>query len=367
LAARRDYYEVLGVPRDADRKAIKSAFRTLALKYHPDRNKEPDAEERFKEIAEAYAVLSDPKKRAEYDARGHAGVAGFTPEDLFGGIDFGDVFGGFGFDLGGENLFDRLFRRRAGPGPGADLEVGLVVPLERVATGGAETVRVSRPGPCPACHGSGLKAGTEPRRCGDCGGTGQRVKRERKGGVTFQQISPCPSCGGRGSVVDQPCPECDGHGRTVREERLSVRIPVGIEDGTALRVPGHGLPGRDPGGPPGDLFVIVQAAHDPRFDRRGANLWRTETVAAVDAVLGTTLTVPTLDGAVSVTVPAGTQPDEVLRLRGKGLPRFAGGGRGDLYLRLRVRIPEALSAEERELYDRLRGLRRRGGGADGDR
>jgi molecular chaperone DnaJ len=207
----RDYYDVLGVPRDADQKAIKDAFRTLALQYHPDRNKEPGAEERFKEIAEAYAVLADPQKRAAYDAGGVAGVSGFSPEDLFSGIDFEDIFGGPGFDFGGGGLFDRFFRRQrrpAGPPRGQDLEVELEVPLARVATGGEETVHFRHPAVCPACHGSGAQAGTTPRRCDACHGTGQHVSSRRESGITFQQITTCPTCHGRGTIIDTPCSEC---------------------------------------------------------------------------------------------------------------------------------------------------------------
>jgi len=362
LAEQRDYYEILGVPRDAERKAIKDAFRKLALKYHPDRNKEPGAAEQFKEIAEAYAVLYDPKKRANYDARGHAGVAGFSPEDLFGGIDFEDIFGGLGFDFGGfggGGLFDRLFRRRAGPARGANIEAVLTVPLERVLSGGEETVHVSRPSSCDACHGSGAKAGTEPKSCAACGGSGKQVKSQQKGGVSFQQISTCPACGGRGKVIEQPCPDCAGRGRRLRDETLTVKVPPGVEEGMALRVSGHGLPSRDEGGAAGDLFVVIRTAPDPRFERRGADLWRGETIEVAEAVLGTKLSAPTLDGSVTAKVPAGTQPDTVLRLRGKGLPHFGGAGRGDLFLHIQVRIPEKLSAEEKALYDRLRALGRR--------
>jgi molecular chaperone DnaJ len=361
--AQRDYYEVLGVGRDADAKAIKDAFRALALKYHPDRNKSPDAEERFKEIAEAYAVLSDPKKRAEYDARGFAGVAGFTPEDLFGGIDFGDIFGdaGFGLDFGfgGGGLFDRLFgRRQAGPERGQDLQVELVLPLETIARGGEETVRYTRPVSCPRCHGNGAEPGTAPRICPVCSGSGRKVltRGEQRGeaAIRFQQITICPDCGGRGTIIDKPCRDCRGEARVDKDESLKVNIPPGAEEGMALRIPGHGLPSPVPKGSPGDLYVIVASAPDARFTRSGADLWRSETLAVADAVLGTALKVPTLDGAVEVTVPPGTQPGEVLRLRGKGLPVFGARGRGDLNLRIEVKIPERLTAEERALYEKLR-------------
>jgi molecular chaperone DnaJ len=355
----RDYYEVLGVPRDAGAKAIKEAFRKLALQYHPDRNKSPDAEERFKEIAAAYAILSDPKKRADYDARGFSGVAGFTPEDLFGGIDFEEIFGdlGFGFDFGG-GLLDRLFRRgKGGPRRGRDIEVALTISLQRVDLGGEEAVHISRPVTCPSCHGSGAKAGTAPRKCGECGGTGRKVvSQEEKSGVRFQQISVCPACGGVGTVIDKPCKECGGHGELLREETLKVNIPVGIEEGTALRIPGHGLPARESSAPSGDLYVVIHSERDPRFERVGADLWRTETVELIDAVLGTKLKVPSLEGMIDVTIPAGTQADSVLRLRGKGLPSFGGGYRGDLNLRIEVHIPERLSAKERKLYEQLRDM-----------
>lgn len=355
MAEPRDYYEVLGVPRDADLKAIKDAFRQLALKYHPDRNKEPGASDRFKEIAEAYAILSDPKKRAEYDARGYAGVAGFSAEDLFGGINFDDIFGGLGFDFGGPSMFDRLFRRRGGAARrGENIEITLTIPLERVLAGGEETVRVRRPATCQSCQGSGAKAGTKPRTCPKCGGSGQLVRTQRKGGVSLQQITTCPECDGRGTIIDSPCPDCGGKGQVSREEALTVRIPVGVEEGMALRIPGRGMPADKPGWPPGDLFVIVRSAPDPRFERHGRDLYRTETLELVDAVLGTTIDVPTLDGHASVKVPPGTQPESVLRLRGKGLPAFGDGVRGDLYVRLHVHVPERLSEQQRHLFEKLR-------------
>jgi molecular chaperone DnaJ len=355
LAEPRDYYEVLGVSRDADAKVIKDAFRQLALKYHPDRNKEPGSSDRFKEIAGAYAVLSDPKKRAEYDARGHAGVAGFSPEDLFGGINFEDIFGGLGFEAGGPSLFERLFRRQTTPQQGENLEVNVVIPLERVLTGGEQTVHVGRPAMCQACQGSGAKTGTTPRSCSKCDGTGRIVRSQRKGGVGLRQVTSCADCGGRGTIIDTPCPECGGQGQVVRDEALTIRIPVGIEEGMALRVPGHGLPASAPGLPPGDLFVVIRSADDSRFERQGRDLYRVETIDVVDAVLGTDINVPTLDGRpVSATVPAGTQPGSILRLRGKGLPRFGGGSRGDLYVRLLVHVPERLSDRQRQLFAELK-------------
>jgi len=357
--AKRDYYEVLGVPRDADERAIKDAFRKLALKYHPDRNKEAGAEERFKEIAEAYAVLSDPRKRSDYDAGGFAGVAGFTPEDLFGGIDFESIFGGLGAGLGSD-LFGRFFgRRRAGPRRGADIEIEADVPLERIAAGGEERIRFDRLAPCADCKGSGAKAGTKPRACATCGGSGLKTSSRREQGVYLSQSTTCPECRGRGTIIDTPCPSCAGRGSVRRDESLAVRIPPGAEEGLVLRVAGKGYASEDRGGAPGDLLVVVRTAADRRFVREGADLLRVQDIDAADAVLGTELEVPTLDGTIMVKVPAGTQPDAQLRLRGKGLPKFGARGRGDLYVRLAVRLPERLGTEERRLWEKLRASRAR--------
>lgn len=366
-AAQRDYYEVLGVARDASAAQIRDAFRALALKYHPDRNKSADAQERFKEIAAAYAVLSDPARRRDYDERGFSGVAGFSEEELLRNVDFGDLFGGLNFDFGGlhagfgESLLDGFFgRRRSGPPRGENIEVELRIPLEKVASGGEERVHYSRVVTCTVCQGSGAKPGTQPRTCGDCQGSGQRVRQSRRrqehGDVRVQSISVCETCGGRGRLIDEPCAACGGRGEVTREEALTVVVPVGVDEGMALRVPGHGLAAPSPKGIAGDLFVIVRSQADPRFERDGANLWRVETLTIPEAVLGGTRRVPTLDGAVEARIPPGTQPDTVLRLAGRGLPEFGGGRRGDLFLRLRLAVPERLDPRERELYEQLRRL-----------
>jgi molecular chaperone DnaJ len=354
-AIARDYYEILGVPRNADEKAIKDAFRTLALQYHPDRNKAPDAEEKFKEIAEAYAVLSNPQKRAAYNTGGITGLGGVNAEDLFKDIDFGDLFGGFGMGFGGRSFFDRLFRRHTpGSQHGLHIEVELAIPLQRVATGGPETVRFTRMVSCTACQGSRAAAGTTPKRCDACEGAGRQVSSRRDSGVTFQHITLCPTCYGRGTIIETPCPACSGRGDVVQEASIDVTIPIGIEEGTILRIPGHGLPGRESGQPPGDLLVVVRSTPEPRFERHGADLWCTETVGVVDAVLGTERPIPTLDGHTTVQIPPGTQPDTVLRLAHLGLPTGNGSTHGDLYVRLRVHVPEHLSPEERRLFERLR-------------
>ena len=357
----RDYYEVLGVPRDADAQTIKDAYHRLAMQWHPDRNPSADAEERFKEIATAYAVLSDPKKRARYDARGFEGVAHFSAEDLFGGLDLGSVFGdlGFGFGPGGDSIFDRFFHRDVSrPGRGRDLRVQLQIPLELIASGGAETLRFARPVQCPKCHGYGTKSGAPPPVCPECRGAGHKVVTEDsakpKGGtVTIQRMQACEKCRGTGVLSDKPCRHCGGGGQIDEQEKLKVTVPKGIEDGMVLRVPGHGLPGAA-GAPPGDLHVVITSLPDPRFQRRGADLWRALSLDVADAVLGTKVRIATLSGDVEVKIPPGTQPDEVVRLRGKGLPRFHAGSSGDLNLRIQVHVPETLSEKQRRLYEQLR-------------
>jgi molecular chaperone DnaJ len=347
------------VAKDADQKAIKDAFRNLALRYHPDRNKEPGAEERFKEIAEAYAVLSDPTKRADYDARGFASVEGVSQEDLFSGINFDDIFGGLNFDFGGGSPFEMFFgRRKKGSVRGANIEVEVSIPLERVAGGGEETVRLSRPSQCPDCHGTGAEKGSSPRPCDVCKGTGRltRSSRKEKEHILIQQISTCPACHGRGTVIDHTCSRCGGSGLVEQEESLTVNIPVGVEEGMALRIAGKGMPSPEAGGGPGDLFVIIHSKPDPRFERDGADLLRQETISLPDAVLGTTLEVPTMDGTATVKIPPGTQPGAVLRLKGKGLPEFGNRHHGEMYLRIDVHVPEKLSRDERDLYERLRAI-----------
>lgn len=358
-AQQRDYYEVLGVAKESDPKVIKDAFRELALKYHPDRNKESGAEERFKEIAEAYAVLSDPKKRADYDARGFAGVAGFSRDDLFGGINFEDIFSGLNIGLGRDSLFEHFFHRRsAGPARGANVEVDVMVSLERVAKGGEVKVELSHPAPCPACHGSGEVDGAAPQTCEACHGTGRitHSRRDDKAHVLIQHVTVCAACEGRGITHPHPCPQCQGRGESPQHEALAVKIPVGAEEGLLLRVPGKGMPSADAGGVAGDLFAVVRTEPDPRFERVGADLLQRAYISVADAALGATLTVPTLEGSACVVVPPGTQPDAVLRLKNKGLPGFGDAPHGDMYVRLAVWIPEKLSPAMQSLFQQLRVL-----------
>lgn len=356
-----DYYEVLGVARDADEAAIKKAYHKLAMKWHPDRNKSPQAEEKFKEIATAYAILKDPKKRARYDSLGMEGVAHFTPEDLFGGLDMGDLFGDMGFGFGGSSIFDRMFgggQRARRPTQGQDLRLNIEIPLAIINTGGKHEITVSHPVVCDSCHGYGTEDGKSPPLCKVCNGSGRQVSShdEQRGeqAVRFQQVTICPACHGKGTQIEKPCSVCGGYGKIEKQETLIITIPRGIEDGTVLRVAGHGLPSDKPELPPGDLHVTVFSQPDARFQRRGADLWRSETIEAIDAMLGTEIETPTLDGMIKVKIPAGTQPDEILRIKGKGLPRFNNSGVGNINLRIIVHIPQELSDEQRELLEQLK-------------
>ena len=348
-----DYYEVLGVSRDADIKTIKDAFRQLARRYHPDISTEPEAEQRFKEITEAYGVLSDPARRASYDAQGSAGLPRATAENLWGGIDFADVFGSGAAAFG--NLFERLFGPpEAGPQRGQDVHLDLSISLDDVLTGGDHAVTIRRPGPCPRCAGSGSGPGTAPRRCPGCGGTGQQAAASRHGPLLVRQVTTCPQCGGRGRVIDQPCPACGATGTAVREETVTFRIPPGIPEGATLRLAGRGLPGPVLGGPPGDAYVSIRTRADPRFTRAGADLRSDLHLQAPDAALGVTAAVPVPGGQARVRVPPGTQPGSVLRVEGKGLPRYGGHGRGSLNVTVIIDIPRQLSARQQQLYEQLR-------------
>lgn len=310
-------------------------------------------------------MLSDPGKRAEYDRHGFAGVAGFSPEDLFSGIDFDDIFGGFDFGLGASGLYNRFFghgHHRPGPRSGANVEVDLTVSLARIAAGGEEEIRFERRKTCPTCQGKRAAPGTAGRQCESCGGTGRQARQEsrhdKQGNLLIQHVIACPTCGGRGELIEHLCPECAGEGTIVRPERLTINVPAGAEEGMALRIPGKGLPAAETRGAPGDLYVVVRSAPDPRFERDGPHLWRMETIGIADAALGAELTVPTIEGTATARVPPGTQPDTVLRLRGKGLPEFGSRTRGDLFLRLRVHVPERLSPEQKAAFERLRDLDR---------
>ena len=353
MAGKRDYYEVLGVARDADADAIKKAYRKLAIQLHPDRNKAPDAEERFKELSEAYAVLSDGEKKQRYDQFGHAGIdQQYSSEDLFRTINFQDLFGGMGFD----NLFAQMFGFGGGGGGrggrGRDLQVRHTITLEQAFTGTEAELTYWRMESCERCTGSGAEPGTKVDTCATCGGQGQVRTLARTPFGTLQQVSACPHCQGSGRKIATPCKTCKGSGHDRHKRTVSVKVPAGIEDGQSLRVAGQGEVGAR-GSEAGDLYVEVHVAEHKVFHREGADLVMDLALSFPQAVLGTTQAIDTLDGAVEVSVPAGAETGQVLRLRGKGMPYLRGSGRGDLHIRLRVVTPTKLSDKARGLLEEL--------------
>jgi molecular chaperone DnaJ len=345
---KHDYYEILGVERTAGDQEIKSAYRKLALKYHPDRNSgNKDAEEKFKEAAEAYAVLADADKRAAYNRFGHAGVrspagGGFDPtifadfSDILGDIfGFGDIFGGGG-------------RRRGGPQRGTDLRYDLEIGFEESAKGAETAIQIQREESCDTCGGSGAAPGTSPIVCPICQGRGQR--RYQQGFFTVAQT--CPQCSGSGRVVSRPCASCHGAGRTARERKLTVKIPPGIASGQRLRLYGEGEAGRA-GGPPGDLYVFVQVQDHAFFHRESDDLYCEIPVSYPTLALGGRIKVPTLDGPDEVKIPEGTESGTVFRLRGKGMPHVSGHGSGDLHVVVQVKTPRKLTREQRKALEQL--------------
>lgn len=339
-----DYYEVLGVARDASEDEIKRAYRKKALENHPDRNPDnPEAEQRFKDAAEAYEVLRDPDKRARYDAYGHAGLGnggngGFaSAEDIF--AHFGDIFGDiFGFSMGG--------RRGGGPRPtaGADLRYNLNVTFAQAAKGAEINLTIPRQETCEDCKGKGTAPDTERETCRQCGGAGQ--VRNTQG--FFQFVVPCPACHGQGFTIPHPCPRCKGKGTVHTTRELSVRIPAGVDSGTRLRVRGEGEPGTH-GGPHGDLYVFINVEEDKTFQRQGQDLVLVRDISFVQAALGHTLEVPGLDGPLELKIPRGTQSGKVFSLPGKGLPYIGQKRSGDLLVKIVVVTPTGLSADQEKL------------------
>ncbi|MCW4025390.1 MAG: molecular chaperone DnaJ [Candidatus Bathyarchaeota archaeon] len=353
MAEKKDYYEVLGVEKKASDSEIKDAYRKLAMQYHPDRNKSADAEEKFKEISEAYAVLSDPQKRQQYDQLGHSGFdQRYSSEDIFRGADFDSVFRDMGFgDLfrtifGGGFQTERINR-------GQDLEYLLDISLEQAATGIEKEIEVPRSEHCDVCGGSGAQPGTNPKTCPRCGGQG-RVQSMRQTPLgTFMQVTSCPMCRGRGKIIETPCSNCRGSGIVKKRRKITVKVPPGMEDGMHLRLRGEGeTPPNN--GEPGDLYVGVRVNPNPDFIRDQDDLYHVEMISYPQAALGAEITVPTLiDGEQTVRIHAGTQVGETIRLRGKGMPRFRGYGRGDLIIRVGIAVPEKLTKKQKELLEEL--------------
>lgn len=350
--ASKDYYEVLGLQKGASDDEIKKAFRKLAIKYHPDKNQgNEEAEAKFKEINEAYQVLSDPEKKARYDQFGTADFdgSGFGAGGFGGGFDFSDM-GGFG------DIFESFFggggssRRRNGPVKGADIEYSLNLTFEEAIFGVEKEITINRSENCEDCRGTGAKAGTSPKTCPVCNGSGQvRVQRQTPLG-SFVSTSACDKCGGKGSVVETPCSTCAGRGKVRKSRKINVKIPAGVDTGNVMPLRGQGEHGSNDG-PPGDLYIRINVARSSKFDRRGNDIFIDAHISMGKAALGTEIAVPTVDGDVKYTVPAGTQSGTMFRLKGKGVPRVNSSGRGDQYVKVIVDIPKNLTAKQKEALE----------------
>ncbi len=356
-----DYYQILGVSRDVDKDELKRAYRRLARQYHPDVNKEPGAEEKFKEINRAYEVLSEPETRARYDRFGEAGVGGaaggpgFEYSDMGGFADiFETIFSGFG---GGVGTGAGQSRRRNGPVRGDDLRLDLKLDFRDAVFGGEKQIKIPHLESCKTCNGTGAKPGTGVKTCGTCSGTGQVRRATRTPFGSFAQVSACPTCNGTGQVIEEKCSTCHGAGRQQETKKLKITIPPGVDNGTRLRVSGEGDAGIR-NGTPGDLYVYLFVESDKEFTREGINIRSEITVSYLQAILGCNLKVNTVDGAEELTIPAGTQPNTVLTLENKGVPKLGNPvSRGNHLITVKINIPTKVSSEERELLEKLATVR----------
>ncbi|MCX5751697.1 MAG: molecular chaperone DnaJ [Candidatus Saganbacteria bacterium] len=367
MATNRDFYEILGVSKNASAEEIKRSYRRLARQYHPDVNKAADAEAKFKEISEAYSILGEEKKRQQYDAFGKSGFGGGAGGS--GGFDMGDMFrnfeqgfggGGFG-DLG--DLFETFFGRTSGrgqPGPaqGNDLRYDLAITLEEAASGIEKEITITHLETCQTCKGNGAKTGSKPETCKSCKGTGQVQRAHRTILGMFTQVTPCPTCGGEGSTIPSPCTDCKGTGRTRQTKKLSIKIPGGIDNDQRMRVKGEGDAGQK-GGPHGDLYVFINVKEHPIFKREGYDLYARLSISFVQASLGYGIEVPVLGGKEKLKIPSGTQVGTTFRIKGKGMPSLHGRGRGDEYITIIVSIPTDLSNEEKDLLKKFQEARRK--------
>jgi len=358
---KRDYYEILDVDRNATKEEIKRAYRRLALKYHPDKNPSPDAEEKFKEISEAYAVLSDDEKRRQYDMFGHAGIGErYSYEDIFRGVDFDEIFRDLGFDIGFgfEDIFEKFFGKRFDFSRekrgwrGSDLRYDVEISLEDAFRGCRREIKVPRSEICDNCKGSGLKPGKQPVRCPRCGGSGQIRHTRRTGFGVFTSITTCDYCKGKGMIIRDPCPVCKGKGVVTRTRLIEVDIPAGVDEGSQLRLAGGGEAG--PGGK-GDLYVVIHVRSDGRFKRDGDDLFYELEIPYPTAVLGGEIKFENIDGEIEkLRIPSGTQSDMVLTLKNKGMTRLHRRGRGDLHVVIKINVPRRVNRRVRKLIEELR-------------
>jgi molecular chaperone DnaJ len=346
----RDYYEVLGVSRDASQEEIKRAYRQLARKYHPDVSSEQDAEESFKEVNSAYEVLSDPDKRRMYNTYGTDVPNGFGGFDFGGGRDPFDIFAEVFGNLGGFGGFGQT--NRSGPRRGGDVRSSIDITFEEAVFGVEKEVDVQRQEVCPTCDGSRAEPGTSSEQCPECRGAGQVRHTQRTFLGSFVNIVTCPRCNGKGTIVTKPCHECNGQGRVYRRRRIKVAIPAGVDDGVTIRLAGQGEPG-ERGGPPGNLYVTLNVKPHVYFKRHNNDVILEMQINVAQAALGDSVTVPTLDGERQITVPAGTQSGAIFRLRNLGIPYLRGNGRGDQLIVVQVATPTHLSARQKELFHEL--------------
>ena len=356
--AKKDYYEILGLEKNASKQEIKKAYRKLALKYHPDKNKESGAEEKFKEISEAYAVLYDDEKRQLYDQYGHAGIdQQFSSEDIFRGADFGDIFSGMG---GIEDIFERFFGHGMGFGGsrraqrqrrGADLRYDLEISLEDAYRGIQTNIRIPRSETCENCGGSGAKPGTSPKTCPTCNGSGQMKNTRRTAFGMFTQVTTCNRCAGQGKIIEQKCSECRGTGIVQKTRDIELNIPQGVDDGSQLRLAGEGETGL---GGIGDLYIVIHLKKHPLFNRHGMDLHMVKNISFPDAALGTRVDIQTLDDEIELKIPDGSQNGDILRVKGKGMPTLRGRGTGDLYVELHIETPKKLSRHAKKLLEQLK-------------
>lgn len=361
MADKRDYYEVLGVAKDASESEIKKAYHKKAKKYHPDLNPgDKEAEQKFKEVGEAYEVLSDKEKKTRYDQFGHAGVdpsygaggaggfGGFGGGGFSGGgVDFGDIFETFfggGFGGGG---FGRQQQNPNAPRRGADIRVSLVLTFMEAVHGTKKVINITKQETCPDCNGSGAEKGTTPETCPECNGSGFVVAAKRTAFGMMQESRPCTRCGGKGKIIKNPCKKCHGSGRVGVPRRLEVKVPAGVDDDQNIVQRGNGDAGLN-GGPAGDLIVIITVRPDPMFERDRYDVYVNVPISFAQATLGAKVTVPTIDGKVEYTVPEGTQSGKTFRLKNKGIPYVNGRGRGDQYVKVNVEIPKKLSKQQRD-------------------